>query len=552
MNEDLQNSIRYLKIKDELEREIQPFVRDADIALRRLILKVVHRHKTALADIHPVQAVKPKDIKPFARALATLSMISYVKGIEVARRDILLLRLSSLQFSDKEAIEYLQRKIAITREQAKMLSGYFRERYFWLAYVSAIDHIEAVKNLLIKTLQEGKTYKDFYRMLTDERLAVDPIRQTFVKRPWYAETVYRTNVISAFNAARMRELQQNEFVECLEFHAALDERTCPVCGGLHRKRAHKEDLFWRHFMPPLHYNCRCTVIPTLTNCSRRFKIKDKKDYHDWLLNKLRIEDMNLLKTVKEFTEARLMPWEYDLFPGKVREKIESLLKMAQKFYDLPSLVEIENRIIETMPFEFKHDMIINKYFLPNRPPFNPTQEEIEEIFRYTTEADDSKRSTYRVVNDFIRKAYILKREGKHKEVIKEFEKLQEKHKRNILTLQNIFLKYRGNAERFKVLYRGMPRDNRIIKAKVGQILYLEGGFVSTSYSESVARMFSDGIVLVITRRITRRIHPGIELIEFSSHPHEEEVLLPYGFWNRLKVLRKEKRDGIWYIYVEEI
>lgn len=39
-----------------------------------------------------------------------------------------------------------------------------------------------------------------------------------------------------------------------------------------------------------------------------------------------------------------------------------------------------------MPFSFKHDMIMNKYFLPNRPPFNPTQEEIEEMFRYTTEA----------------------------------------------------------------------------------------------------------------------------------------------------------------------
>ncbi len=259
--------------------------------------------------------------------------------------------------------------------------------------------------------------------------------------------------------------------------------------------------------------------------------------------------------IKKLTEARLMPWEYDLFPGRTREKIEKLLKIAQKFYDLPSLVEIENRIIETMPFEFKHDMIMNKYFLPNRPPFNPTQEEIEEMFRYTTEADDSKRSTYRVVNDFIRKAYILKREGKWKEIITEFEKLQEKHKRNILTLQNIFLKYRGNAERFRVLYRGMnlPIEDyrKVIRARTGQVIRIARGFVSTTYSEFIARGFASkeiGIILVITRRI----HPGIELIEYSSHPYEEEVLLPYGFWNRLKVLKKGKKDGIWYVYVEEI
>ena len=174
------------------------------------------------------------------------------------------------------------------------------------------------------------------------------------------------------------------------------------------------------------------------------------------------------------------------------------------------------------------------------------------MFRYTTEADDSKRSTYRVINDFIRKAYILKREGKISEISKEFEKLSPKYRRNILTLQNIFLKYRGDAERFKILYRGMglPTEDyrKVIRARVGQIIHIAKGFVSTSYSETVARMFSDGIILVITRRI----HPGIELIEYSSHPYEEEVLLPYGFWNRLKVLKKEKKDGIWYIYVEEI
>ncbi|GEM_PF-5694896 len=170
------------------------------------------------------------------------------------------------------------------------------------------------------------------------------------------------------------------------------------------------------------------------------------------------------------------------------------------------------------------------------------------MFRYTTEAEDPERSTYKIVNDFIRKAYILKQEGKFSEISREFERLPLKYRRNILTLQNIFLKYQSNAKRFEILYRGMPEDNRIIKAKVGQILYLEWGFVSTSYSESVAKMFSNGIILVITRRI----HPGVQLIEYSSLPYEEEVLLPYGFWNKLKVLKKEKKGGIWYIYVEEI
>ncbi len=84
-----------------------------------------------------------------------------------------------------------------------------------------------------------------------------------------------------------------------------------------------------------------------------------------------------------------------------------------------------------------------------------------------------------------------------------------------------------------------------------QVIGITRGFVSTTYSEFIARSFASkdtGIVLIITRRI----HPGIQLIEYSLHPHEEEVLLPYGFWNRLKVLKKERKNGVWYIYVEEM
>ncbi len=84
-----------------------------------------------------------------------------------------------------------------------------------------------------------------------------------------------------------------------------------------------------------------------------------------------------------------------------------------------------------------------------------------------------------------------------------------------------------------------------------QVIRITRGFVSTTYSELIAKRFASGdtgIVLVITKRI----HPGIQLIEYSSLPYEEEVLLPYGFWNRLKVLKKERKNGVWYIYVEEM
>ena len=208
-----------------------------------------------------------------------------------------------------------------------------------------------------------------------------------------------------------------------------------------------------------------------------------------------------------------------------------------------------------MPFSFKHDMIMNKYFLPNRPLFNPTQEEIEAIRKYT----DKNTGIYSRINQFI----IKLTSGINPE-----DALKDEDRKVLYHLQNIFLKYRGDAVvidpvsnelRIKVLYRGMknlPEElyRKLIRTKPGNVVHLSGPFVSTSYLKSIAEEFATGrdvknsVVLIIVRRL----HPGIQFMNFSVIKREEEVVLPYGFWNRLKILRRERRGKIWYIYVEEI
>ncbi|MDO4693056.1 MAG: phage minor head protein [Eikenella sp.] len=74
------------------------------------------------------------------------------------------------------------------------------------------------------------------------------------------ETVYRTNMQSAFMAGRWQELQDNKaHMPYLQYTAVMDSRTRPRHRALHGLVYHIDDAFWDAFYPPNGYNCRCTV-----------------------------------------------------------------------------------------------------------------------------------------------------------------------------------------------------------------------------------------------------------------------------------------------------
>jgi SPP1 gp7 family putative phage head morphogenesis protein len=71
-----------------------------------------------------------------------------------------------------------------------------------------------------------------------------------------AITIARTETLAAGNAAA-KERYAAAGVEMLEWVAALDDRVCPECTGLHGKTypiGETPDI-------PVHPNCRCTLVP---------------------------------------------------------------------------------------------------------------------------------------------------------------------------------------------------------------------------------------------------------------------------------------------------
>ncbi|MDD5305027.1 MAG: phage minor head protein [Elusimicrobia bacterium] len=88
--------------------------------------------------------------------------------------------------------------------------------------------------------------------------------------PWYAETIFRTNVTSALAAGKYADLfspsgrRMAGFVMLSAIHDDRneDEKGCPgtICRKLDGKVFQKDDPDVGQILTPLHFGCRCTVI----------------------------------------------------------------------------------------------------------------------------------------------------------------------------------------------------------------------------------------------------------------------------------------------------
>ena len=180
-----------------------------------------------------------------------------------------------LNFSDEivpeEAIKFLREKLSIPAEEFYKLDAKARFRAFTVALLTGLDAIERVKEKLLKALEEGKTLKEFIEELGQDEVIE---KAGFAKtNPWYWETVFRTNLHSAYNAGRLEQIQRlGKKVKYLKFIAIDDDRTTKICRSLNGTVRPADDSFWSGKIPPLHFRCRSTVVPIFKGEGKQVKI----------------------------------------------------------------------------------------------------------------------------------------------------------------------------------------------------------------------------------------------------------------------------------------
>ena len=158
----------------------------------------------------------------------------------------------------EEAVEYMQGRLPLDAKEYYKLADKARFRAFTVSLLADGDLLVKTKNMLAKNLEEGGGLKDFL-VKTDTDLLTG-VGMAGAGGGWYWETVYRTNVQTAYNVGRAIGFEAVPPV-ALELVGIGDARQTELCKSLTQppvRRLYGDD-FWKRFWPPLHFNCRTTV-----------------------------------------------------------------------------------------------------------------------------------------------------------------------------------------------------------------------------------------------------------------------------------------------------
>ncbi|HOP33239.1 MAG TPA: phage minor head protein [Candidatus Hydrothermia bacterium] len=186
-------------------------------------------------------------------------MVAFLLGMDHAETKIEFEDIGEIipePVSFEEAEKLFMMRITMTKKEWQDIERQMRFRAFTVARLTELDAIEAVRRRVLKAIEEGKTLQQFWQEAGKDELLK---RAGFHRgNPWYWETVFRTNIQTAYNAGRAYQFKKNP-PAYYEFVGITDVRQTPTCRARSGIIRPATDPFWSTNWPPLHFNCRSTI-----------------------------------------------------------------------------------------------------------------------------------------------------------------------------------------------------------------------------------------------------------------------------------------------------
>ncbi len=171
----------------------------------------------------------------------------------------------------QEAVDWFLAKRIVTRAEFDKLSAEMRAKAFTAARVYAADDLLAVYNAVLASIEQGLTQWDF----TKEMGKILP-------RAWHRETVFRTNVLSAYGAGHYEQAKQVAALRPYwRYSAVMDGRTRPSHARLHGMVWPLDHPATQLFWPPWDYNCRCGATTLSQWEVDQEGLEVQTDHADW-------------------------------------------------------------------------------------------------------------------------------------------------------------------------------------------------------------------------------------------------------------------------------
>jgi SPP1 gp7 family putative phage head morphogenesis protein len=147
--------------------------------------------------------------------------------------------------------------------------SYLKNKAFFIAGVVRDDILKEAKTILYNGLKNGASISQIMFQLDNffkEYVGTSGIEIKSGKEltPYHLENIVRTNFNDSYNQGRQNMMDDPDVKDIMAgemFSAIMDDRTTEICQSLDGQVFTYGDPDIARFTPPLHFNCRSTLVP---------------------------------------------------------------------------------------------------------------------------------------------------------------------------------------------------------------------------------------------------------------------------------------------------
>lgn len=160
-----------------------------------------------------------------------------------------------------KALEDFERRLPVTRPTWDKLSAIERDRAFTIAGATQDVVVRKMQHELQRQIEGGADLRDFRKAVAKrlETAGFTPQNASHV------ETIFRTNVLGAYNRGRVAEMSEPDIVQLFPFWQVLTANDGPPRQRANHRAVHgwilrADDPYWTsEGGPPWDFNCRCRL-----------------------------------------------------------------------------------------------------------------------------------------------------------------------------------------------------------------------------------------------------------------------------------------------------
>jgi SPP1 gp7 family putative phage head morphogenesis protein len=157
----------------------------------------------------------------------------------------------------REAQAFWRDKVPMSPGQFKQLAEEARTRAFAVSGIAKGDELATVMDAIGKAIDKGTTFQDFQKDCGE----IFEKRGWTGAKAWRVDNIFRTNVQTAYNVGRYRQMMEvRDSRPYWQYSAVNDRRTRPTHRAMQGMVFPAGHPFWDTWYPPNGYRCRCGVV----------------------------------------------------------------------------------------------------------------------------------------------------------------------------------------------------------------------------------------------------------------------------------------------------